>query len=340
MNDELQKSFLQSQNDIKREELEKHSDTIDEFIKYCNSRHISLTKENIDYIQTIGIIAKYPNIVYLLNEKIIPDKDNLVGVSLLESEYRKRQLASGYYYADKYMVMAHPYFRRGYHECNNFAPRFVDVFWKYNKTDIQKYIAIDSNKVRINVDDTICMELDTWYGAKFQRTIKDIDDGIVKLRPPSDFNSSDIEAAFGGTYALDMKWSSKNGIKTFQAEEFKSERCRISRNGKDFFPSKYLHAEFDMSINRFRHFDGAIHFYTSNEYYQRRDSDFNYNNKNNAKLKASSIKLFKVNGQIDIADWMELTSQYLTGNPLVFEYFEGSFPKYLQKIIQIKRKRL
>ena len=95
-----------------------------------------------------------------------------------------------------------------------------------------------------------------------------------------------------------------------------------------------------MNINRFRHFDGAIHFYTSNEYYQRRDSDFNYNNKNNAKLKASSIKLFKVNGEIDIADWMELTSQYLTGDPLVFEYFEGSFPKYLQKIIQIKRKRL
>lgn len=339
MNNELQKSFLQQQNEIKQEKLETHADTIDEFIGYCNSRHINLTKVNIDYIQTIGIIARYPNIAYLLNEKIIPDKENLVGVNLLESEFQKRPFASGYYYADKYMVMAHPYFRRGYHECNNFAPRFMDVFWNYNQTDIQKYIAIDPDRVRINVDNTLYMELDTWYGAKFQRTIKDIDDGIVKLRPPLDLTPFEIEFLFGDVYALDMKWSSKNGIKTFQAEEFKSERCRISINGREFFPSKYLHAEFDMNKNRFKHFDGAIHFYTSDEYYQRRDSDFNYNNKNNAKLKTSSTKLFKVNGAIGIADWMELTSQYLTKNPLVFEYFEGSLPKHLQEIIQKKRKR-
>ena len=31
--------------------------------------------------------------------------------------------------------------------------------------------------------------------------------------------------------------------------------------------------------NYFRHFDGAIHFYTENEYLSRRDSDFNYNSK-------------------------------------------------------------
>lgn len=337
MNNERLNRYLQYQNEEKMEELKKHSVIIDEFIKYCNSKQINLTKENFDYIQTIGIIAKYPNIVYLLNEKIIPDKENLVGMNLLESEYQMKPFASGYYYSDKYMVMAHPYFRRGYHDNCNFAPRFIDVFWKFNKKDIQKHIAIDSDRVRINVDNTMYMEFDTWYGAKFQETIKDIDDGVVKLRPPLDLNSFEIEFFFGDTYALDIKWSSKNGIKTFQAEEFKSEKCKISRNGKDFFPTKYLHAEFDMNKNTFRHFDGAIHFYTSDEYYQRRDSDFNHNNKNSSQLKTLSLKLFKVNGLISIDDWTELTSQYLTGNPLVFEYFEEKFPDHIQEFIKNRK---
>ena len=177
----------------------------------------------------------------------------------------------------------------------------------------------------------------TEWEKHYKETIKDIDDGVVKLRPPLDLNSFEIEFFFGDTYALDIKWSSKNGIKTFQAEEFKSEKCKISRNGKDFFPTKYLHAEFDMNKNTFRHFDGAIHFYTSDEYYQRRDSDFNHNNKNSSQLKTLSLKLFKVNGLISIDDWTELTSQYLTGNPLVFEYFEEKFPDHIQEFIKNRK---
>ena len=303
-------------------EIEKHSAVIDEFIKFCNCKQIGLTRANIDYVKTIGVIAKYPNLVYLLNKNIISDKENLVDMNLLESEYQKQAFAPGYYYSDNYMIMAHPYFRRKLQDNYNFAPDFIDVFWRLNKKEIQKYIAIDPDRVRINVDNTIYLELDTWYGAQFRKNIQDINDGIVKLRPPLNLNPFEIEFIFGGTYALDITWSSKNEIKTFQAEEFKSDTYRIIRNGKEFFPTKYLHAEFDMNKNIFRHFDGAIHLYTSEEYYQRRDSNFNHNYKNNAQLKALSLKLFKVNGLMDINDWMELTSQYFTGDPLIFEYFK------------------
>ena len=92
-----------------------------------------------------------------------------------------------------------------------------------------------------------------------------------------------------------------------------------------------------MNKNTFRHIDGAIHFYTSDEYYQRRDSDFNHNNKNSSQLKTLSLKLFKVNGLISIDDWTELTSQYLTGNPLVFEYFEEKFPDHIQEFIKNRK---
>lgn len=315
------------------EELSKNATLIQSFIDYCDSKQIKLTLDNFDYVQTIGIVATYPNIVYLLNNKIFLDKEQLVEVNILDKEYKKERFASGYYYSDKYMLMAHPYFRRGYYKNNNFSPRFIEIFWEFNTDSIQKYIAIDSDRVRINVDSSMYMELDTWYGAKFKNTISDIEDGIVKLRPPLQLKSFYTDFLFGSTYSLDIKWSSKDGIKTFQAEEFKADDRRIEKNGKEFYPAKYLHAEFDISAGTFRHFDGAIHFYTEEEYYQRRDSDFNYNNKNSLKLKTLSQKLFKVNGQVSIDKWIELTSHYLQGDPLIFEYFEGKLPDRITEIL-------
>lgn len=330
---EIYREYKQQQNKERIERLTKNSALIQSFIEFCENKQIKLTTEHFDSIPKIGIVVKYPNIVHLLNNKILKDKEELIDVSVLEKEFHKEGFATGCYYSDKYIVMAHHYYRRGHSENNNFAPHFVDVFLGYKSDNIQKYIAIDSDRVRINIDNRVYMEFDTWFGAKFKNTISAIEDGIVKLRPPLELESSNIDFSFGETYSLDIKWSSKNGIKTFQAEEFKTENRKIKKNGNEYFPAKYLHAEFDMNAGTFRHFDGAIHFYTEDEYYQRRDSDFNYNSKNDLKLKTHSQKLFKVNGQVSIDKWIELTSHYLHGDPLIFEYFEGKLPDNIIEIL-------
>lgn len=329
---DILKRYQQQQLEERREELSKNSSLIQSFIDYCDSKQIKLTKENFDYVQTIGIVASSPNIVHLLNDNISTNKEELIEVNVLDKEFRKERFASGYYYSDKYMVMAHPYFRRGHYQNNNFAPHFIGIFWSYNKVNIQKYIAIDSDRVRINVDNCMYMEFDTWYGAKFKNTISNIEDGIVKLRPPLGLEPFDIEFFFGSTYSLDIKWTSKNGIKVFQAEEFKTDKSRIVRNGNEYYPVKYLHAEFEKQLGIFRHFDGAIHLYTKEEYYQRRDNDLNYNSKNSMHLKTLSQKLFKINGQVTIDEWIELVSHYLQGDPLIFEYFEGKLPDNILEI--------
>jgi hypothetical protein len=331
---EMQRNYRKRQLEERDEEMIKNSTLIQEFIDYCDSKKIKLSKDNFDYIQTIGIVAKFPNIVNLLNNKVSRDKEELVEVIVLEKEFKKQPFASGYYYADKYVVMAHPYYRRGHYENSNFAPRFIEIFSSYNKDTIQKYLAIDNDRVRINVDNSMYKEFDTWYGAKFVNTISDIEDGIVKLRPPHGLEPLDIEFFFGNTYSLDIKWSSKNGIKVFQAEEFKADKSRIEKNGNEYYPVKYIHAEFDINAGTFRHFDGAIHFYTEEEYYQRRDNDFNYNSKNSLQLKTLSQKLFKVNGQVTIEEWVNLVSHYLTSNPLIFEYFEGKLPDKILETVE------
>jgi hypothetical protein len=324
--DEILENYRKQLVEEQQEELIKNSSLIQSFIDFCNSKQLLLTLDNFNYVQIIGIVAEYPNIVSLLNQKVLTDKEGLVEVNIVDKEFQTEPFTSGFYYSEKYMVMAHPYFRRGFHENNNFAPRFIDVFWNYKKNNIQKYISIDNDRVRINVDNSMYKEKDIWYGAKFKKSIADIENGIIKLRPPLQLERTYIDFFFGSTHSLDIKWSSKDGIKVFQVEEFKTEKIKIIKNGSEYFPVKYLHAEFDSNAGTFRHFDGAIHFYTEEEYYQRRDNDFNYNNKNGLQLKTLSQKLFKVNGEVAIDEWVELVSQYLTGNPLVFEYFEGKLP--------------
>ena len=332
--DERIENYRKHQLEEQAKELSENSELIDSFIEFCESKYIPLSKKNIQYIQTIGIVASYPNLVKLLNENVKVDKEELVSFGILEKEYNRKPFASGFLFSNNYMVMAHPYFRRGHHKNSNFSPRFIDIYWGYNHEKQDKYVAIDLDRVRINVDDSMYMELDTWYGAKFKETIYDIEDGIAKLTPPLDLEPFDIEFFFGNTHSLNIKWYSKEGVKVFQAEEFKTESSKIIKNGKEFFPAKYIHAEFDLNSGTFRHFDGAIHFYTENEYYLRRDTDFNHNEKSEQQIKTLSKKLFKINGEIKINDWVELTSHYLTGDPLIFEYFEGKLPDRIIEIIE------
>lgn len=230
MNDK-QKEYLRQIEKDRKEELKKHSSLIKSFIDYCKSKQIHLTEKNFYFIETIGVVATYPNIAYLLNDKIYTDKENLVAVTLLEKELKKTNSARGYYFADKYMVMAHPYFRRGHNQNNNFTPCFIDFFWNYNKDNIQKYIAIDSDRIRVNVDNRMYRELDTWYGAKFENAISDIEDGIVKLRPPLGLKAFDIKFFLATLTLLISSGHLKMELKLSRQKNSKWKKIKLSKMG-------------------------------------------------------------------------------------------------------------
>lgn len=68
-----------------QEELLKNSALIDSFIKFCKSKQLILTINSFAYVQTIGIIAQYPNIVNILNQKVVTDKEELVAIYFFRS---------------------------------------------------------------------------------------------------------------------------------------------------------------------------------------------------------------------------------------------------------------
>lgn len=330
----MQEDYLKALIEEEKAELAKNHELIEQFKNICKLKGLILQDENFKYIGTIGIVAVYPNILSIINPNINIDKEGLVSVLDINRYYQRKRFANGLLYTDNHVAMAHPFFRRNFYEYNNFAPRFIEHFWELNDNNIEAYIALDFNKVRIEVKQLGCLELDVWYGANFNEEINKIPDGIVKLRPPLDIDDSFISTFFGDAYSLDIKWETDSNIKSFQAEEFKTERVKINFNGKCYYPVRYIHAEYDLNNNYFRHFDGAIHLYTEDEYFLRRESDFNYNSKTNNQIKSSSIKLFKLNGIVHTDTWIKFSSHFFTANPLIIEYFEKKYPKHVIEVLE------
>jgi hypothetical protein len=323
--------------DLALAELEKSSQLIERFTHLAASKGISLSPNSFDYIQTIGIVASAPGLAKNLLGITKTEKDGLYAYEEIAKRLPPNQLQPGYFACDDFMVMAHPCYRRRMHPINNWAPRFVDLFWRLDSPDITKYIAIDEDRVRINVDNYAYFEEDTWYGAPFNEDVSKIKDGSVKLRPPLDLDPQYIDFFFAQTYCLDINWSSSSEIMTFQALELKTSDVQVIVGGQRFHPARYLHAEFDISSGLFRHFDGAIQLFTEGEYLRRREDDFNIIFKSLEHIKARSNKVFKINGQLPVDFWVELCCHFFAANPLALEYFTGAYPNHIiEAIVKIR----
>ncbi len=55
---------------------------------------------------------------------------------------------------------------------------------------------------------------------------------------------------------------------------------------------------------------------------------------NSRHIKPMSKKMFKLNGAINVDDWVELSSHFFSANPLMFEYFNGEYPDHIVNILE------
>jgi len=316
-----------------RAELDKASDLIAAFTKLAALRGVALDAGAFEYIEKIGIVARAPGIARELLGPIQLERDGLCSFDDIALHLPAQRFQEGCFVGPAFMVMAHPWFRRSMDPMNNWAPRFVELFWPLAVPGVKKYIAIDEDRVRIDVDGSACFEADTWFGAPFNDDVRQVKAGTVKLRPPSDLEPRHISFFFAQAHCLDVKWADTDGVKTFQALELKTQDVQIEIEGKTYHPARYLHAEFDIAANCFRHFDGAVQFFLPDEYMQRRDSDFNMTVKNVEHVKARSKKVFKLNGPLETASWVELCCHFFAGNPLAIEYFSGAYPPHIVEVM-------
>ncbi|MEX0287948.1 MAG: hypothetical protein AB3N14_02465 [Flavobacteriaceae bacterium] len=322
----------------KAEKLEENKELIDSFIAHCKNYGVELQSSDFDYNHALGVHCRSKDIVLRINPRIVSDKEGLYNFKGLLDTYSMNPFFEGAFYADKYIFYASSFFRRGFYGNNNFAPLFMDHFCKHDFNANEVGIALDLDRVRIDTEDFFMIERDTWYGGKFSEDIGSIKDGVIHLRPPQYLDDIELELFYADAFALDVYWYSYENIKVFQVLEFKQSNVTIKIDKKMYFPVRYLHAEYDMDLKHFRHFDGALQFYTEEEYYERRVNNFNSKVKGEYQVKSTSKKLFKINGELNVEDWIMFTSHFFAKNPLILEYFEGEEPDYLKPTLEAIKK--
>ncbi|MBI2768375.1 MAG: hypothetical protein HYX47_02025 [Burkholderiales bacterium] len=319
--------------EMEQEELHRASTRIKEFKAYASKRGVHLSDSAFNCSPPLGVTASAPGLLRALLDVQPSVRDGLYGWHELTDILRPGQ-TEGCLEGPNFIAMAHPSFRRQMHLQGNWAPRFIELFWSFKSTSLEKSVALDEDRVRVDLDGMGYAELDTWYGPPFNDDIASIAPGNVKIRPPGDLSRARLETLFASSYCVDVKWAQASDIKTFQSLELKDESVLTTVNGIQYHPARYLHAEFDLKRGVFRHFDGAVQYLTAEEYFARRDSDFSMTYKSAQHVKPMSKKVFKVNGEIAAADWVEFSSHFFAANPLMFEYFNGAYPTHIADILE------
>lgn len=325
--------YLQRRKDEATAVLLEHRDGIEAFLALTRRKGIVLTVADVSYVEKIGIVASAPKLLERLAGRFERERDGLVPFGTFPLKFNFEQAYAGHFNAEYFVLMAHPHFRRGLQDECHFAPRFIELFWNLSSGGLNKYIALDENRVMLDIFLGEIMEKSSWFGAPFNQDVSRVPNGISKLKPPPYLSAHHTSWLFADAHCLDVKWSQEDGIKTFQALEIKSESTRLSIDGEEYYPARYLHAEFDTATNEFRHFDGAMQYLTEPEYRQRRNSDFNYNAKNRHQIKSRSKKLFKFNGPLSTERWSDLCCHFFADNPLMFEYFTGGYPDHVIDVL-------
>ena len=245
------------------------------------------------------LLQEYPEIRDLL------DDDNLL---ILDEKFKPS--AYGIEYKD-HVIQYHQFLRRGYRANPNFdfLGRFVNYYFQAKNYN-QFRVAIDFHRLMPKEALQHILEMDMWFGATFDRNKLDelnaVGLTVVVRGKPSIF---DTDNELDRT---EFYWSRKNEVKTLEIEELSGEGYLFDL----YYLNKYVHSERDIDQKVLRHFDGAVKVYLQDSYKKRLASKMPTEPRSFTK-----IKLFRIDGDIDIDEWLGLISYFYRGNEMIIEYF-------------------
>ena len=250
----------------------------------------------------------------------LKDKTDKDGLLHIDDELTLHE--GGVEYRD-HILYYHQFLRRGFTASPNFdfISKLIDL--QACSSDRNSFrIAIDHRRIMPKEFYRRIMEFDTWYGPTFSRE---------KLDDPQEVGLTVIKrnknSLFDLTNQLDRTeffWSYKSGIKTFQVEEVSDKDYTFDH----YNVNRYAHSERDINDEIMQHVDGAVKVYLSNAYSHRFEEKMPSAPKCHRK-----IKLWRVDGDIDVDSWVDLLSFFFKGNEMVFRYFN---PKQYEEKFELR----
>ncbi|MCS4411996.1 hypothetical protein [Klebsiella quasipneumoniae] len=274
----------------------------------------SVYSENIKFIRGECITAFDTNIALKKFPELFGnyenDKRSLVDLSTLDC------IAPGIFSYNGLLVFAHRYFRRSLSPLNNLnTPLLKQLQTLSSDKDLEVKILLDPHSLGLPGSYLEPIELDYWWGPKFDDSLKDISNGVAT------HVTSKEESFFNGISKTEFWWHDQNGIKSLECEETRDIPSAEMLELGNSYGFRYAHS---MLTNEGipNHLDGAIRLYDEDGFLSRLDTSIDKAGKN-----AHYFKIWRIDGNISVSTWKRILSDYYKDNRLIGEYFEGEDSK-------------
>lgn len=236
------------------------------------------------------------------------DDDGLISVSDILTDFT--------YYGDgifcsknnDYAILAHQFFRRRLSIHNSYCNLFLNELIQSNNSNWNAKIRIDRNALGWKHNAKRSIELEYWYGPKFDDDVSKIPKGVARHK------ASEKESLYNLVDSTEFSWYNDKHSHTFECEEITTQpSVGVSEEQYGF---RYIHSIYEHDQQSIVHFDAAIKLYNEEEYVKRLDQSLDKVDKN-----IPYTKLFRIDGQLAVSDWKRLCVLFMQGNSLVSEYF-------------------
>lgn len=206
---------------------------------------------------------------------------------------------------------AHPFYRRAMSRLNTpNAPLLQGLLELVDRPGVEVRIALDSDMVGLANNRSRRIELEYWWGPHFSDDLASIDFGVAH------HEADETERMIHGVTATQFRWYAQDGRRTFECEELVERED--GRGGEARYGCRFAHSIVDPDSGRLVHADGAVRLYDDEAMLARLDKDLV-----RAPRASGYVKLWRVDGALDLASWKRLLNDHYRDNSLVGEYFGG-----------------
>ncbi len=234
------------------------------------------------------------------------DKDGLVPFTAL------KMIRPGIFQIGELCVFAHHYMRRSESPFNHFNEELLGTLHQMAQdSSVNVRVRLDPDMVGLAETAAHTMELDYWYGPKFDEDLSSLQAGVTT------HGADERQRFFHQIFRTEFWWQRRTKEKSAELI-LEAEELRDSESGADGkkLHCRYVHSVIDATTSRIEHLDGSIRAYTPEEMMARLDVDLK-----RAGRHTEYTKLWRVDGTIDIGRWKSVIHNHFRDNTLVSEYF-------------------
>ncbi|PFH10929.1 hypothetical protein BCF11_3364 [Collimonas sp. PA-H2] len=212
-------------------------------------------------------------------------------------------------------LFAHRYFRRSLSQLNNLNDVFLAKLLELKDiSELEIQIALDPNSVGLPNTYQMPIELQHWWGPRFNDDLTRIPTGVTR------HEATERTRDFHGISHMEFWWHQQNDIQTLECEEVRTSRTFGTNFSADYeddemYGCRYVHSMVDSKTKLPYHLDGAIREYEETAYIDRLDQDISKSGKT-----SRYVKLWRVDGPVEINLWKELICHFYRDNELAGEY--------------------